>query len=79
MIENLIKVGAFDFTAYPRSALLTLLPLTLKEVRKKAKDGAQNKISELISSDSIPAYHFSKFFQMNLEKEILDLYISNYP
>lgn len=80
LIENLIKVGAFDFTAYPRSALLALLPLTLKEVRKKkAKDGVQNKISELISSDSIPAYHFSKSFQMSLEKEILDLYISNYP
>jgi len=88
LIENLIKVGAFDFTAYPRSALLTLLPLTLNEVRKKkVKDGAQNKISEerelwnteLIASDSIPAYHFSKFFQMSLEKEILDLYISNYP
>lgn len=80
LIENLIKVGAFDFTAYPRSALLTLLPLTLKEVRKKkVKDGAQNKISELIASDSIPAYHFSKSLQMNLEKEILDLYISNYP
>jgi len=88
LVENLIKVGAFDFTAYPRSdftayprsSLLTLLPLTLKEVRnKKAKDGAQNKISELISSDSIPAYHFSKSYQMNLEKEILNLYISNYP
>ena len=80
LIENLIKVGAFDFTAYPRSALLTLLPLTLKEVRKKkAKDGAQNKISELISSDSIPAYRFSKSFQMNLEKEILDLYVSDHP
>lgn len=80
LIENLIKVGAFDFTTYPRSALLALLPLTLKEVRKKkAKDGVQNKISELISSDSIPAYHFSKSFQMSLEKEILDLYISNYP
>jgi DNA polymerase-3 subunit alpha len=88
LIENLIKVGAFDFTTYPRSVLLTLLPLTLKEVRKKkVKDGVQNKISEerelwnteLIASDSIPAYHFSKFFQMSLEKEILDLYISNYP
>jgi len=80
LIENLIKVGAFDFTTYPRSALLTLLPLTLKEVRKKkAKDGAQNKISELISSDSIPAYRFSKSFQMNLEKEILDLYVSDHP
>jgi len=87
LIENLIKIGAFDFTAYPRSALLTLLPLTLKEVRKKAKDKTQNKISEerelwnteLIASDSIPAYPFSKSFQMNLEKEILDLYISNYP
>ncbi len=88
LIENLIKVGAFDFTAYPRSALLTLLPLTLKEVRKKkAKDGAQNRMSEeselwnseLISSDSIPAYHFSNSFQMNLEKEILGLYITNYP
>jgi DNA polymerase-3 subunit alpha len=88
LIENLIKVGAFDSTTYPRSALLTLLPLTLKEVRKKkAKDKTQNKISEerelynteLIASESIPAYHFSNFFQMNLEKEILDLYISNYP
>ncbi len=88
LIENLIKVGAFDFTAYPRSALLTLLPLTLKEVRKKkAKDGAQNimlkerglRDTELIASDSIPAYPFSKSFQMNLEKEILDLYITNYP
>ncbi|MGB2783519.1 MAG: DNA polymerase III subunit alpha, partial [Atribacterota bacterium] len=80
LIENLIKVGAFGFTAYPPSALLTLLPLTLKEIRKKkVKDGAQNRISELISSDSIPAYHFSNSFQMNLEKEILDLYISNYP
>jgi len=80
LIENLIKVGAFDFTAYPRSALLTLLPLTLKEVRKnKAKDKTQNRISELISSDSIPAYPFSITFQMSLEKEILDLYISNYP
>ncbi|MCJ7656831.1 MAG: hypothetical protein MUO55_03500, partial [Candidatus Atribacteria bacterium] len=88
LIENLIKVGAFDFTAYPRSALLTLLPLTLKEARKKkAKDGAQNKISEereswnteLIASDSIPAYPFSQSFQMNLEKEILDIYITNYP
>jgi len=88
LIENLIKVGAFDFTAYPRSALLTLLPLTLKGVRKKTtKNGAQNKISEerelynteLISSDSIPAYHFSNSSQMDLEKEILNLYISNYP
>jgi len=88
LIENLIKVGAFDFTAYPRSALLTLLPLTLKEVRKKkTKDGAKNKISEerelwnteLIASDCIPAYHFSKSFQMNLEKKLLGLYVSDYP
>lgn len=88
LIENLIKIGAFDFTSYPRSALLTLLPLTLNEVRKKkVKDGAQNKISEeselwnteLIASGSIPAYHFSNSFQISLEKEILDLYVSNYP
>ena len=88
LIENLIKVGAFDFTAYPRSALLTLLPLTLKKVRKKkAQDETQNKTSEerelwnteLIASDSIPTYPFSQSFQMNLEKEILDIYITNYP
>ena len=86
LIENLIKVGAFDFTTYPRSALLNLLPLTLKEVRKKAQDGAQNKISgdnnsgstELIAADLIPAYYFSKALQMNLEKEILDLYVSDH-
>jgi len=87
LIENLIKIGAFDFTAYPRSALLNLLPLTLKETKKKNKEKIQNKISEkeesyhteLIASDSIPTYHFSKSFQMSLEKEILNLYISNYP
>jgi len=88
LIENLIKIGTFDFTSYPRSVLLTLLPLTLKEVRKKkVKDWAQNKISEerelwnteLIASDSIPAYPFSIAFQMSLEKEILDMYITNYP
>ena len=87
LIENLIKVGAFDFTTYPRSALLTLLPLTLKEANKREKEKIQYKISEekesyhteLISSDSIPIYHFSKHAQMNLEKEILNLYISNYP
>ena len=87
LIESLIKVGAFDFTTYPRSALLTLLPLTLKEANKREKEKIQYKISEekesyhteLISSDSIPIYHFSKHAQMSLEKEILNLYISNYP
>jgi len=86
LIENLIKVGAFDFTTYPRSALLNLLPLTLREVRKKAQDGVQNKIlkskdssgTELIAADSIPAYYFPKSIQMNLEKEILDLYVSGH-
>ena len=87
LIESLIKIGAFDFTAYPRSSLLNLLPLTFKKAKKKNKERMQNKISEeeksyyteLIASDSIPAYHFSKSFQMSLEKEILNLYISNYP
>jgi len=87
LIESLIKIGAFDFTAYPRSSLLSLLPLTFKKAKKKNKERMQNKISEeeesyhteLIASDSIPAYHFSKSFQMSLEKEILNLYISNYP
>ncbi len=37
VIENLIKVGAFDFTGYPRSVLLNLLPLTIKETRKEKK------------------------------------------
>ncbi|MBN2395156.1 MAG: DNA polymerase III subunit alpha [Candidatus Atribacteria bacterium] len=34
-IENLIKVGAFDFTRRPRSVLLNLLPLILKETEKE--------------------------------------------
>jgi len=87
LIENLIKIGAFDFTTYPRSALLTLLPLTLREVKKKNKGGMQNILpekkgfyhTELIASDAIPTYYFSKSFQMSLEKEILNLYITNYP
>lgn len=35
VIENLIKVGAFDFTEYPRSALLNLLPLILQKNEKE--------------------------------------------
>lgn len=87
LIENLIKVGAFDFTAYPRAVLLTLLPLTLKEIKKRGKEGMQRQIYkreeipsvELSISGSIPVYLFSKFRQMNLEKEVLDLYISDHP
>ena len=87
LIENLVKVGAFDFTTHPRSALLALLPLTLKEAKKKNKKEIQNKISlkkecfhaELISPDSIPIYHFSENFRIDEEKKILDLYITNYP
>jgi len=37
VIENLIKIGAFDFIAYPRSVLLNILPIVLKEVRKEKK------------------------------------------
>jgi len=87
LIENLIKVGAFDFTAYPRSVLLTLLPLTLKEIRKKHREGTPDRVwgieklppAELSVSESIPVYPFSKSLQMNLEKEVLDLYISDHP
>lgn len=35
VIENLIKVGAFDFTGHPRSIMLNLLPLILKEIEKE--------------------------------------------
>jgi len=87
VIENLIKIGAFDFTAYPRSALLTLLPLTLKETKKRTGEKMQYNISEktetyrseLIPYNSIPVYRFSNYAQLNLEKEILNLYITNYP
>jgi len=37
IIENLIKVGAFDFTVYPRSVLLNILPLILKKTEKEKK------------------------------------------
>ena len=37
VIENLIKVGAFDFTGYPRSILLNLLPLVIQETKKEVK------------------------------------------
>jgi len=35
VIENLIKVGAFDFTGYPRSVLLNILLLVLRETGKE--------------------------------------------
>jgi DNA polymerase-3 subunit alpha len=37
VIENLIKIGAFDFMTYPRSVLLNILPIVLKEIRKEKK------------------------------------------
>jgi DNA polymerase-3 subunit alpha len=37
VIENLIKIGAFDFMAYPRSVLLNILPLVLTETGKEKK------------------------------------------
>ncbi len=37
VIENLIKVGAFDFTGHPRSVLLTLLPLIIRETKKEER------------------------------------------
>ncbi|HOR41751.1 MAG TPA: DNA polymerase III subunit alpha [Atribacterota bacterium] len=37
VIENLIKVGAFDFTGYPRSVLLNLLPLIIEENKKERR------------------------------------------
>ncbi|MDD4895766.1 MAG: DNA polymerase III subunit alpha, partial [Atribacterota bacterium] len=37
VIENLIKVGSFDFTGYPRSVLLNLLPLVIQETKKEEK------------------------------------------
>lgn len=37
VIENLIKIGGFDFTEYPRSVLLSLLPLMIKKTKKEAK------------------------------------------
>lgn len=37
VIENLIKIGAFDFTGHPRSVLLNLLPLIMKEIKKEVK------------------------------------------
>lgn len=38
VIENLIRVGSFDFTGYPRTVLLNLLPLIIKETKKEVKE-----------------------------------------
>jgi len=37
VIENLIKVGGFDFAGFPRSVLLNILPLILQEIEKEKK------------------------------------------
>ena len=37
VIENLIKIGAFDFTGHPRSVLLSLLSLILQETEREKK------------------------------------------
>jgi DNA polymerase-3 subunit alpha len=44
VVENLIKTGAFDFMTYPRSVLLNILPLVLKEIRKEKNNVSPHKI-----------------------------------
>ncbi|HXL04779.1 MAG TPA: DNA polymerase III subunit alpha [Bacillota bacterium] len=89
-IESLIRCGAFDFTGAKRSALLAVLDRTIEmsSRRQKEKERGQASFFDLFAEDEefaqsdidlpdIPEFSDKELLQM--EKELLGLYVSGHP
>ena len=89
-IESLIRCGAFDFTGAKRSALLAVLDRTLEmsSRRQKERERGQASFFDLFADDTefaaseidlpdIPEFSDKDLLQM--EKELLGLYVSGHP
>lgn len=85
VIENLIKAGAFSGLHPNRRQLLDNLPMLIDRVQKKQNDGAQRSLLALV--DELPeeepqlaeSEDFSMLELLDLEKEVLGLFISGHP
>lgn len=88
VIENLIKVGAFDLFGSTRRAMLNSLAKILQSVNKDRKNNMEGQMSLFAlvdSSDGQDDYdipdmeEFSKRDILSMEKEVSGLYLSGYP
>lgn len=85
VIENLIKAGAFSGLHQNRKQLLENLPLMIDRVQKKQSDGAQRSLLTLV--EELPQEEpvmgecddFTLLETLDLEKEVLGLFISGHP
>ncbi len=90
VVESLVKCGAFDSTGYHRSQLLAVLDKTLEEVQQaiKGRETGQVSFFDLVDEpgefvqirDTLPTMdEFPNHILLNMEKEMLGLYISGHP
>lgn len=88
VVENLIKVGAFDNMNYTRSSLLNSYENILENIVKKQKEENKKQISffdEILKTESkieenIPNIsEFSESILLGYEKEALGFFINNHP
>jgi DNA polymerase-3 subunit alpha len=85
VIENLVKSGAFDSLHPNRRQLLENLPMLVDRAQKKQCEGAQRSLLALV--DDLPeeeprldpSEDFSLLELLDLEKEVLGLFISGHP
>ena len=73
-IENLIKIGAFDYTGEKRKGLLIAL-CHLESLRKPDINFEKNKIMQSIKEQD----DFSLEEKLEMEAEILGFYVSDHP
>ena len=87
VVENLIKVGAFDGFGSTRRAMLTALTKILQSVNKDKKKNVEGQLSLFAFADDsetddyiIPEMEeFSSRDVLSMEKEVSGLYLSGYP
>jgi len=85
VIENLIKSGAFTELHPNRKQLLENLPMLVDRAQKKQNDGAQRSLLVLVEEfpQEEPQLGESEDFSLvellDLEKEVLGLFISGHP
>lgn len=85
VIENLIKSGSFNSLHPNRRQLLENLPMLVERVQKKQNDGAQRSLLALV--EELPQEEpvlgecedYSLVEKLDLEKQVLGLFISGHP
>ena len=88
MVESMIKAGAFDFTGFSRRALLGGFELVLDGAMNRSKNALEGQLSlfddlgfsQEITEQTIREHgEFPKLQFLQLEKEMLGIYLSGHP